>query len=138
MATRDPLSILRGSLDGNDTFAKGGHQIMKTAGATRHAERMQKVPVWALDDAKIRELVQRCYPGENQKHLAARMVRIVYAYYRAGATATKIAEGLGISVNAVKMVLRKMNKTVNRPIRARGRPKKNRDPIGTESVGPVL
>jgi Glu-tRNA(Gln) amidotransferase subunit E-like FAD-binding protein len=111
---------------------------MKTAGATRHAERMERVPVWALDDAKIRELIERCYPGGKRKELAARMVRIVYAYYRTGATATKIAEALGMSVKAVEESLRRINKTMNRPIKPRGRPKKNAVGIKTDSVSPVL
>lgn len=97
---------------------------MKTAGATRHAARMKKVPVWALDDQKIRELIKRCFPSPGQRKNAARMVRIIYLYYRAGTTAAVVAEELKMSVRAVEESLRRINKTVNRQVKPRGRPKK--------------
>ena len=59
METRDTTPSLRASLDSNDTFVSGGHQIMKTAGATRHADRMRRVPVWALDDDRIKGLINQ-------------------------------------------------------------------------------
>lgn len=121
--SRGAFSELRTKLDSNDSFVTGGHRIMKTAGATRHAARMKTVPVWALDDEKIKELIRRCFPNPSQRNRAARMVRIIYLYYRAGTTAALIAEELKMSVGAVEESLRRINKTMSRPIKPRGRPK---------------
>ena len=125
MEIRDTLPSLKTSLDSNDTFISGGHRIMKTAGATRHAERMKNVPAWALDDNKLKELIKRCFPSPNQRNQALRMLRIIYLYYRAGTTAGVIAEELKMSVRSVEMVLRRINRTINTPAKPRGRPKKN-------------
>ncbi len=118
----DVFSRLRASLDGNDPFVSGGHGIIKTAGATRHAERMKKVPVWALDDEKIRDLVERCFPKArtSQKQQASRMVRVVYMYYRVGMTAQAIADELKTTLKAIKMVLYRLQKVVNTPKTPRG------------------
>ncbi len=102
---------------------------MKTAGATRHASRMKRVPVWALDDEKIKELIRRCFPNPNQRTKAGRMIRIIYLYYRTGLTAAGVAEELKMSVRAVEESLRRINKTISRPARPRGRPRKNVDSI---------
>lgn len=118
-------SELRTKLDGNDGFVTGGHRIMKTAGATRHASRMKRVPVWALDDEKIKGLIQRCFPNFSQRERAGRMIRIIYLYYRAGLTAAGVAEELKMSVKAVTESLRRINRTMNRPAKPRGRPKRN-------------
>jgi len=141
MEIRDTTPSLRASLDGNDTFVSGGHQVIKTAGATRHAERMKKVPVWALDDTKIKELVKRRYPGPKQKKYALRMVRMIYLYYRVGNTAGAVAEELKMSVRAVEEALRRINKIVDRPAKPRGRPRKNtvgmKNTVGIQTASDV-
>jgi hypothetical protein len=119
---QDSLSNLRTSLDGSDGFVSG-HRVMKTAGATRHAERMKKVPVWAFDNEQIKQLVRRCFPGPKQKKLAARLVSIIYRYYRKGDTAARIASDLNMTVEAVEQSLIRINRTVKRPVKRRGRPK---------------
>lgn len=121
MEELDSFSFLRKSFDSKESIVSGGHRVMKTAGATRHAERMKRVPVWATDDEKIRQLVRRCFPSPNQRKSAVRMVSIIYRYYRVGETAGKIAEDLGMSIRAVEESLRRINKTANRPIKPRGR-----------------
>lgn len=133
MEIRDTIPSLKASLDSNDAFISGGHRIMKTAGATRHAERMKKVPVWALDDDKLKELIKRCFPSPGQKKQALRMLRIIYLYYRAGTTAGVIAEELHMTVHAVEESIRRINKTMARPVKGRGRPKKNAENNYTES-----
>jgi hypothetical protein len=138
---REVLPSLRASLDSNDSFVSGGHGIIRTAGATRHADRMKKVPVWALNDAEIKTLVKRCFPSPKQYNQAARMVVIIYKYYRAGDTAGKIAEELNMSLGAVKQALIRVNRVANRPAKSRGRPKRNVVPIqatnGTRESGEV-
>jgi hypothetical protein len=123
LGTRDTFSRLRGSLDGSDTFVSGGHGVIKTAGATRHAERMRKVPVWALSDEEIKKLVKRMYPRPSQKAYAARMIVVVCKYYRIGETAGKIAEDMKMSLNAVDLLLRRINRAANNPAKPKGRPK---------------
>jgi hypothetical protein len=129
MEQRETLTALRASLDSNDVFVSGGHGIIKTAGATRHAERMKKIPVWALSDTEIRKLVKRCFPSPKQHKQAARMVVIVYKYYRAGDTAGKIAEELNMSLGAVKQLLIRINRVAKSPAKPRGAPKRNVVPI---------
>jgi hypothetical protein len=132
--TDESFSILRKTLDGKETYV-GSHQVIKTAGATQHASRMARVPVWALDDTKIKELIERCFPSPKQKKSALRMIRIIYLYYRVGSTAGHIAEELNMSVRAVEEVIRRINKTMDRPAKPRGRPKKNT--VGIETANEV-
>jgi hypothetical protein len=137
MELRDTIPALRASLDGNDTFVSGGHQVMKTAGATRHAERMKKVPVWALDDEKIKELIKLRFPltgiDLKQRKLASRMIRLIHLYYRVGATADVVAEELKMTRKAVQGLLRRLNRQMERPLKPSHRPKKKGEGIQTES-----
>ena len=101
---------------------------MKTAGATRHADRMKAVPVWALDDQKIKQYVQLRFPkartNPNQRKSAARMVRLIYLYYRTGATASGVAEELKMTVGAVEQALIRLNRQMKSPLKPSHRPKK--------------
>lgn len=137
METRDTTPSLRASLDGNDTFVSGGHQIIKTAGATRHAERMKKVPVWALDDKKIKELIKLRFPkfetDPEQRRLAARMIRLLHLYYRVGATTDSVAEELKMTRKAVEMAIRRVNKQMSLPLKPSHRPKGKGEGIQTAS-----
>ena len=122
MEQRDVLPRLRGSLDSNDTFVSGGHQIIKTAGATRHAERMQKVPLWALDDAKLADYVNYRFPNvktdKRQRKRALKLVRMIYLYYRVGMTSGAVAEELKMKPEAVRKATSRLEKNmVNRPNR---------------------
>lgn len=127
MYKRDPHSSLRASLDGNDSFLSGGHGV-KTPGATRHAERMRRVPVWAFDDKKIAELIKARFPKAatnlDQRKLAARMLRLIHLYYRVGDTTATVAEQLGMSINAVDCALRRLNRSMANKILPSHRPKK--------------
>lgn len=134
--SENSFSELRTHLDSNDTFVSGGHGIIKTAGATRHAERMKRVPVWALDDEKVKQLIRYRFPraatSPNQRRLAARMLRLIYLYYRVGSTTGAVAEELKMSLNAVKCMIRRINKAMEEPLRPSHRPKtglKKGDPI---------
>lgn len=130
MEPRDTLPRLRASLDSNDTFVSGGHRVMKTAGATRHAERMRRVPVWALDDMKIKQFIDSRFPDAKtnpaQRRLASRMIRIIYLYYRVGTTAAVAAEELKMTVKAVKHVISRINNAMSKPLKPSHRPRKNK------------
>lgn len=100
---------------------------MKTAGATLHAARMKRIPVWAVDDEKIKQYINTKYPKAQtdlgQRASAARILRIVYLYYRVGSTAAAISEDLKISRNAVKCVIKRLERVMGSALRGKGRPK---------------
>lgn len=137
MESRDTLSRLRASLDGNDTFLSGGHGVIKTAGATRHADRMKRIPVWALDDNKIKELINARFPkaktDPEQRKLASRMVRLIYLYYRVGATKGKIADELKMTEKAVENLIYRLSKQMERPLKPSHRPKNKGEGIQATS-----
>jgi hypothetical protein len=134
--TDESFSILRKTLDGKETYV-GSHQVIKTAGATLHAARMKRIPVWALDDNKIKEFIESRFPqartNPRQRRLAARMLRLIYLYYRVGETNVKIAEELNMTLNAVDCAIHRINKAMKRELKRVGRPKKNTDSIETSS-----
>lgn len=101
-----------------------GFQIIKPDAATTHNQRLENSPTWAFDDAKIKELVVRCFPGGKRRNLAGRMVLAIYLYYRVGETAETIGERLNMPKTAVDQLIRRANRTANRPVKTRGRPKK--------------
>lgn len=129
MESRGTLPRLRTSLDSNDTFLNGGHGIIRTAGATRHAERMKNVPVWALDDSKIAEFIKSRFPGSktdpDQRKRASRTIRLIHLYYRVGATSGMIAEEFGISVVAVRQAVWRLERAMKRPLKPSHRQKQN-------------
>lgn len=114
---------------------------MKTAGATRHAERMSKVPVWAFDDEKIKHYLKVRFPkmdtDPKQRQRAARVVMLIHLYYRNGATTAGTAEGLGTSIPMVKDLIRRVKKGMEGPTKPPGRPKKVLS-IETDNVSPAL
>lgn len=122
------FSELRTKLDSNDTFVTGGHRVMKTAGATRHAARMKRVPVWALDDERIRQFINSRFPkartDPGQRRLAARMVRLIYLYYRVGNTRAVVAGELNMTENAVKLIIKRIKRAMSAPLKPPHRPKK--------------
>jgi hypothetical protein len=128
MELRDVFPRLRASLDGNDTFVSGGHGIIKTAGATRHAERMNRVPAWVLDDDRIKEFIKSRFPKSDtdreQRRLASRVLRLIHLYYRLGATAAAVAEELDMSLAAVKIRVHTLEKAMSEPLKPSHRPKK--------------
>lgn len=132
MERRETLTRLRASLDSNDVFVSGGHGVISTAGATRHADRMKTVPVWALDDLKIKQFIDTRFPktktNPEQRRLARRMVLLIHLYYRVGLTMSAVAEELRMTPNAVKCVLSRISYQMTRSLKPSHRPKKG-DPI---------
>lgn len=105
------------------------HRVLKTAGATRHRERMRKVPVWAHDNEKIKAYVKARFPkmdtDPEQRKMAARTVRLIYLYYVEGSTAAQVGEALGMTKAAVDMMIHRLNtRTIVNP-KPVGRPKKS-------------
>ena len=74
------LDYLRTKFDANDQFMRSGHQIKKVR------QRERQTPEWAMDDAKVRVLVNFSFPkwreSKAQRMRAARWVRIIHLYYR--------------------------------------------------------
>lgn len=112
----------------------GGHQILKTAGATKHADRMAKVPLWALDDKEVQRIILTAFPKltTDQKHRdrAGRWTRIIHLYYRVGLTYLSLADELEEKPEAIKNAIRMIRNvaehgtTKGTPRKPRGRPKK--------------
>lgn len=121
------FSSLRSHVDGSDNFVRG-HGVIKTAGATRHTERMKRVPVWALDDVKIAELIKIRFPkaqiDPEQRRLASRMLRLINLYYRVGSTTPQVAEELKMTDKAVENAIYRLNKAMVKPLKQSHRPKK--------------
>jgi hypothetical protein len=96
-------------LDSHDTFVTG-HQIIKTAGATLHNQRVQNIPDWTKNDEEVRKLLKTAFPklneesrvGRKQRIYAARWLRIIHLYCRMGWTGRKVAEEMGISLETFK------------------------------------
>lgn len=105
----DSHAILRKFLDGKEGLVSGGHGIIKTAGATQHAARMRRVPVWALDDGKIREVLLKSFPklstDSKQREQAARWLRIIHLYWRLGMTRGQVAYEVGKTDQQVHFLL---------------------------------
>jgi hypothetical protein len=106
---REDYQGLMKVLDGHDTFVTG-HQIIKTAGATLHNQRVQNTPEWTRNDAEVRKLLLIAFPrlnedstvGRKQRIRAARWLRVIHLYYRMGWTASKVSGELGVNVEIVK------------------------------------
>lgn len=140
---------LRERLDSNDPFMSGGHQIMKTAGATQHNARLRRIPVWANNDEQIRQLLLQSFPklatDPKQRHRAGRWLQVIHLYYRVGYTRGHIAVELKITEDQVRDLIRNITRAANgkradgtgkRGIRPIGRPKKIHAPIET-TMGPL-
>ena len=113
---------LRGSLDGQDPFMTGGHQVIKLRQGNR------KTPIWAVNNKQIQELLLRSFPAlktnPKQRMRAARWALFIQLYFRAHVTERQIAERMGVSMNTVKMLARNIRRAAARVKgRPRGRPK---------------
>lgn len=137
---------LRQHLDGSDPFVNAGHQIIKSAGKSRHDTRVSNLPEWATDDKQVQELLLRSFPKLKedpiQRQRAAKWTHIIQLYYRVGWTQTKIAEELEMSLVLLKYYLKAIRraaagKTVNNSLRGqnpRGRPKKMASLLDTNGL----
>ncbi len=124
---------LRGTMDGGDSLVSGGHQVLRTAGATQHAKRLQRIPVWANDDAKVQTILDRSFPkwrtDEAQRIRAARWAFIIMHYFRMGETAISIADALSTTLKKIELTIEHIKRT------ARGRRADNQADLGKRSKG---
>lgn len=94
---------LRKVLDSSDPFMTGGHGIRKPN------SRRKKIPAWSLNDASVREILIRSFPklqtNPRQRKSAAKWIRIIHLYYRAGMTRGQVAAEMGMKDNTLKRAL---------------------------------
>lgn len=135
---------LRGTMDGGDSLVSGGHQVLRTAGATQHAKRLQRIPVWANDDAKVQAILNRHFPkwrtSVTQKTRAARWAFIITHYFRMGETTSSIADELNTTIKNIDDTIYHINRAAkglrtdngsDLGKRPKGRPKKTHAGIET-------
>lgn len=95
---------LRRVLDGNDTFAQGGHQILKIRRPKK------KIPDWVNDNQKIKEMLFRAFPkmisNSNQRKRAGRWARVINLYFKQQWSRGQIAEELDWTYCAVDQAIR--------------------------------
>ena len=140
--TLDSHAVLRKFLDGKEGFVSGGHGIIKTAGATQHAARMRRVPVWALDDVKLREVLLKTFPklqtDEKQRKRAGLWLQIIHLYWRVGMTRGQVAYQTKKTEEQIHDALVRIRRAVEgkrtdntnvKGARKIGRPKKIQTPI---------
>jgi hypothetical protein len=95
---------IRRFMDVDDPFVSGGHQIIKTAGATRHQERVDSTPEWTQSNDEVRKLLLVAFPrlneesavGRRQRIRATKWLRVIHLYFRMGWTASKVEEEMGL------------------------------------------
>lgn len=102
--TQDTFEQLRRSFGSLDPYMSGGHQIIKTRQVKRN------IPLWAKNDRNIRQMLLVSFPklksNIRQRKKAARWTRIIQLYFRVHKTHGQIADEMGMTLNAVKMVIR--------------------------------
>lgn len=124
---------LRKVFDGDDQFVSGGHQVVKSAGATRHATRVSKTPEWALSNEQVQALLLRSFPklatDPKQRERAGRWAQIIQLYYRAAWTENQIAEEMNMSIDRVRYFIRAIKWASDGKI-ARGGTERTGKPVG--------
>lgn len=97
------LDYLRTKFDANDQFMRSGHQIKKVR------QRERQTPEWAMDDAKVRVLVNFSFPkwreSKAQRIRAARWVRIIHLYYRMKMSRPSVAKEIKITERHLTSIL---------------------------------
>jgi len=127
---------LRQSLDSNDTFMGGGHQIVKPRTYKSHVRR--QTPSWVFKDSEVQKVLLRSFPklktNAKQRDAAARWAAVINLFFRLGYTDTQVAQELGTSPLKIECVVRSIRRasqglrTDGRGLlgaRKRGRPKKH-------------
>ena len=113
--------------DREDPF-RTGHQIL-TVNRPR-----KKIPAWAANDARIKEILLRAFPKmkkkPKQRVLAGKWIRVINLYFRQRWTRGQIAEEMGLTYSAVDSIIRNI-KRVSEGLSSRtGKPRKrNKAPV---------
>ena len=133
LSPTDEMDALRKQVDGGDNFMDG-HQIMKIRGLDR------EVPNWALDDEKVRRLIQDAFPGFKTKKKvrvrAGHWLRIIQLYYRMRLPQDIVAKEVGITVENLWTTLRDMNR-VSRGLTTKNRPRLRKPQVSDAPVREV-
>lgn len=121
---------LRRSLDSNDQFISGGHQLVQARSYKR------QMPDWAKSQSSIRKLLLRSFPkletSPRQRSAASRWAMVINLYFTMGYTRSQIAEEMGTSEIRIIGVLRSITRASRGQSangtgvlgRKRGRPRK--------------
>jgi hypothetical protein len=100
---------IRRVVDGNDSFMTG-FQIGKPKQYRR------KIPAWLNNNKQIQAILLSAFPklktDTRQRKMAARWVNVVHFYFRLRYTDAQTAEELGIKVQAVKDVVKRVRRVV--------------------------
>ncbi len=103
-----PKKQLGKSLDQNDGFMTGGHQIVHARSYKR------EVPSWTLNDKTVRRLLLRSFPklatDGRQRDSAARWGMVIHLYFKMGYTRSQIAEELDTTTERIKGVIRSIQR----------------------------
>jgi hypothetical protein len=106
------------SLDQNDGFMQGGHQIVQARTYKR------KTPAWVYKDSEIQKVLLRAFPklatDDRQRDSAGRWGLVIHLYFRLGYTRGQIAEELDTTTERVKGLIRSIYR-VSKGRRADGR-----------------
>ena len=128
----DTFGELRAKIDSNDPFMKGGHQIILP-----RTDDKKRVPDWALDDKKFREMLDRAFPHAygpearswDRRH-AARWIQIRNLYFKVHLTRGQVVEEMKehwpkLTAKAVDRVIERMRR-VAAGLSANGRLRRKR------------
>lgn len=103
---------------------------MNSAGATQHAKRLRRTPVWTASNEDIKEVLLRAFPklatNERQRLKAGRWLQVIHFYYRMGWTRSRVAEEMKISERAVKDYIQTISRAANGRRTSTGKPRSGR------------
>jgi hypothetical protein len=116
---RKDMQKLRRKIDHGDNFMKA-HVIRKVRSTKC------EVPAWALNDKEIQKLLLRVFPllktSKAAQRAAGRWARIIHLLYHMQMSTPQVAEEMGMTLNALKMVVKGIRRV------AKGRRYDNRGP----------
>ncbi len=120
------MQKLRRKMDGDDGFMSA-HQIKKIR------TRERDIPAWALNDAEVRKVLLRAFPGlhknQTEARRAGRWTRLIHLYYRVQMSNSQVAKEMGERLNSIKMTLKSIRRV------ARGRRADNTAALGLKPRG---
>ena len=113
---------------GTDT---GGYQIMSVRRPRKN------IPEWIDDTEKIQRFLLRSFPllktNSKQRKQAARWARIIHLYYRRQWSESLIAEELGLTIGAVRSLIRSIRWSAQG--QAHGKPRRRPEKMNQSVIG---
>jgi hypothetical protein len=93
LGNKDDYETMRKHVDGKDQLI-GGSSV-HGGGAAGHDERVRRTPEWANNDAQVRAILLKAFPGWNtnktQYNRSLRWIYIIQHYFRMGEKASSVA-----------------------------------------------